>query len=110
MANLDNKSIGGGEAGVETEMSGSLKDGSKTLTAKYDGFVQVRVEASNTSSGKVGLKVGSVEVTPLGAIGTDGSRTPIWTVPVRKGEKVTLEARGISIGYMVQFVYFGVKE
>ena len=110
MANLDNKSIGGGEAGVETEMSGSLKDGSKTLTAKYDGFVQVRVEASNTSSGKVGLKVGSVEVTPLGAIGTGGSRTPIWTVPVRKGEKVTLEARGISIGYMVQFVYFGVKE
>ena len=37
--------------------------------------------------------------------------------PVIKGnstftdsEKVTLEARGISIGYMVQFVYFGVKE
>ena len=106
MANLDNKTIGGGD----DEKSGSLKDGSQSWTAKYDGFVQVRVEASNTSSGRVGLKVGSVEVTPLGAIGNGGSRTPIWTVPVRKGEAVALEARGISIGYKVQFIYFGVKE
>ena len=110
MANLSNKSIGGGENGVENDTSGSLKDDSKSWTAKYDGFVQVRVEANNTSSGKVGLKVGSVEVTPLAAIGTGGSRTPVWTVPVRANEKVTLEARGISIGYMVQFIYFGVKE
>ncbi len=110
MANLSNKSIGGGESGVENDTSGSLKDDSKSWTAKYDGFVQVRVEANNTSSGKVGLTVGSVEVTPLAAIGTGGSRTPVWTVPVRANEKVTLEARGISIGYMVQFIYFGVKE
>ena len=106
MANLDNKTIGGGDG----EKSGSLKDGTADWKAEHDGFVQVRVEASNTSSGKVGLTVGSVEVTPLGAIGTGGSRTPIWTVPVRKGETVTLEARGISIGYKVQFIYFGVKE
>ena len=110
MANLSNKSIGGGESGVENDTSGSLKDDSKSWTAKYDGFVQVRVEANDTSSGKVGLTVGSVEVTPLAAIGTGGSRTPVWTVPVRANEKVTLEARGISIGYMVQFIYFGVKE
>ena len=110
MANLSNKSIGGGEAGVEKDTSGSLKDGTKIWTAKYDGFVQVRVEASDTSSGKVGLTVGSTTVTPLAAIGTGGSRTPIWTVPVRAGDKVTLEARGISIGYTAQFIYFGVKE
>ena len=110
MANLSNKSIGGGEAGLEKDTSGSLKDGTKTWTAKYDGFVQVRVEASDTSSGKVGLTVGSTTVTPLAAIGTGGSRTPIWTVPVRANEKVTLEARGISIGYTAQFIYFGVKE
>ena len=110
MANLSNKSIGGGENGVENDTSGSLKDDSKSWTAKYDGFVQVRVEANDTSSGKVGLTVGSVEVTPLAAIGTGGSRTPVWTVPVRANEKVTLEARGISIGYIAQFIYFGVKE
>ena len=110
MANLSNKSIGGGESGVENDTSGSLKDDSKSWTAKYDGFVQVRVEANDTSSGKVGLTVGSVEVTPLAAIGTGGSRTPVWTVPVRANEKVTLEARGISIGYIAQFIYFGVKE
>ena len=106
MANLNNKTIGGGD----DENSGSLRDGTRDWTAKYDGFVQVRVEASNTSSGRVGLAVGSTTVTPLAAIGTGGSRTPIWTVPVRAGEKVTLEARGISIGYKVQFIYFGVKE
>ena len=72
--------------------------------------MQVWAEASDTSSGKVGLKVGSLTVTPLGAIGAGGSRTPIWTVPVRAGETVMLEARGISIGYKVQFIYFGVKE
>ena len=83
---------------------------SKSWTARYDGFVQIRAESNDTSSGKVGLRVGSVEVTPLAAIGNGGSRTPVWTVPVRQGETVTLTADGITIGYKTQFIYFGVKE
>jgi len=106
MANLDNKTIGGGEG----EDAGSLSDGTKSWTAKYDGFVQIRAEASNTSSGRVGLTVGGLTVTPLAALGNGGSRTAIWTVPVRKGETVTLEVRGINVGYKTQFIYFGVKE
>ena len=106
MANLANKTIGGGE----DEDAGSLSGGSKSWTARYDGFVQIRAESNDTSSGKVGLRVGSVEVTPLAAIGNGGSRTPVWTVPVRQGETVTLTADGITIGYKTQFIYFGVKE
>ncbi|MBQ6102057.1 MAG: hypothetical protein IJL06_00125, partial [Kiritimatiellae bacterium] len=106
MANLANKTIGGGE----DEDAGSLPGGSKSWTARYDGFVQIRAESNDTSSGKVGLRVGSLEVTPLAAIGNGGSRTPVWTVPVRQGETVTLTADGITIGYKTQFIYFGVKE
>ncbi len=107
MANLDNKTIGGGD----DEDAGSLSSGSKSWIAQYDGFVQIRAEASGTSAnGKVGLMVGSLEVTPLAAIGAGGARTPIWTVPVRKGETVTLESRGLNLGYKTQFIYFGVKE
>jgi hypothetical protein len=106
MANLANKTIGGGE----DEDAGSLSNGSKSWRAKYDGFVQVRAESNDTSSGEVGLTVGSLEVTPLAAIGNGGARTPVWTVPVRQGETVTLRADGISIGYKTQFIYFGVKE
>jgi hypothetical protein len=46
----------------------------------------------------------------MGAFGNGGSRTAVWTVPVREGEKVTLHANGVSLGYKVQFIYFGVKE
>ena len=107
MANLENKTIGGGD----DEDAGSLSSGSKSWTAQYDGFVQIRAEASGTSAnGKVGLMVGSLEVTPLAAIGNGGSRTAIWTVPVRKDETVVLSVSGITIGYKTQFVYFGVKE
>ena len=49
-------------------------------------------------------------MTPMGAIGSGGSRTPIWTVPVRKGETVTLHANGAALGYKTQFIYFGVPE
>ena len=106
MANLANKTIGGGD----DEESSSLSNGSKSWTAKYDGFVQVRVEANSTASGKnVGLTVGGLTVTPLGALGASGARTPIWTVPVKKGETVTLSSN-FTIGYKVQFIYFGVKD
>ena len=106
MANLANKTIGGGD----DEEASSLSNGSKSWTAKYDGFVQVRVEANSTASGKnVGLAVGGLTVTPLGALGTSGARTPIWTVPVKKGETVTLSTN-FTIGYKIQFIYFGVKE
>jgi len=107
MANLDSKTIGGGE----DEDANSLSNGTKSWTARYDGFVQIRAEASATSSStQVGLTVGSTTVTPMGAFGNGGSRTAVWTVPVRKGEKVTLHANGVSLGYKVQFIYFGVKE
>ena len=46
----------------------------------------------------------------MGAFGNGGSRTAVWTVPVRKGEKVTLHANGVTVGYKTQFIYFGVKE
>ena len=39
-----------------------------------------------------------------------GARTAIWTVPVRKGETVTLHANGAAVGCKTQFIYFGVKE
>ncbi|MBQ6103337.1 MAG: hypothetical protein IJL06_06650, partial [Kiritimatiellae bacterium] len=106
MANLANKTIGGGEG----EESGSLSGGTKSWTAKYDGFVQIRAETANSSSSQVGLTVGNLTVTPMGAIGSGGSRTPIWTVPVRKGETVTLHANGAALGYKTQFIYFGVPE
>ncbi|MBR1609134.1 MAG: right-handed parallel beta-helix repeat-containing protein, partial [Kiritimatiellae bacterium] len=106
MANLSNKTIGGGEG----EDSGSLSGGTKSWTAKYDGFVQVRAEAGDASSRQVGLTVGGTTVTPMGALGSGGPRTAVWTVPVRKGEAVTLHANGGSVGYKAQFVYFGVKE
>jgi hypothetical protein len=106
MANLDNKTIGGGEG----EDSGSLSGSTKSWTAKYDGFVQIRAETANSSSCQVGLTVGNLTVTPMGAIGSGGSRTAIWTVPVRKDETVTLHANGAAVGYKTQFVYFGVKE
>ncbi|MBQ6142428.1 MAG: hypothetical protein IJI54_14225, partial [Kiritimatiellae bacterium] len=106
MANLDNKTIGGGEG----EESGSLSGSTKSWTAKYDGFVQIRAETANSSSCQVGLTVGNLTVTPMGAIGSGGSRTAIWTVPVRKGETVTLHANGAAVGYKTQFIYFGVKE
>ena len=106
MANLDNKTIGGGEG----EESGSLSGSTKSWTAKYDGFVQIRAETANSSSCQVGLTVGNLTVTPMGAIGSGGSRTAIWTVPVRKDETVTLHANGAAVGYKTQFVYFGVKE
>ncbi len=106
MANLANKTIGGGD----DEEASSLRSGSKSWTAQYDGFVQVRVEASATASGRnVGLTVGGLAVTPLGALGASGARTPIWTVPVKKGETVTLSTN-FTIGYKIQFIYFGVKE
>ena len=108
MANLTSKSIGGGEG----EESGELTTGTtKSWTAKYDGFVQIRGEAKSTSSTtQVGLTVGSTTVTPMGALGNGSARTPVWTVPVRKGEVVTLHANGLTLGYKIQFVYFGVKE
>ena len=109
MANLDNKTIGGGE--MSKDATGSLNGTTKSWTADYDGFVQISVEASNvTSSGQVGLTVGNVTVTPMGALGAGGSRTAVWTVPVRKGEVVTLHANGVTVGYKTQFIYFGVKE
>ena len=69
------------------------------------------MQASNVSpSGKVGLTVGNATVTPMGALGAGASRTAVWTVPVRKGEVVTLHANGVTVGYKTQFIYFGVKE
>ena len=108
MANLTSKSIGGGEG----EESGALASGTtKSWTAKHDGFVQIRGEAKSTSSAtQVGLTVGGLTVTPMGALGDGAARTPVWTVPVRKGEVVTLHANGLTLGYKIQFVYFGVKE
>ena len=106
MANLDNKTIGGGEG----EESGSLSGSTKSWTAKYDGFVQIRAETANSSSSQVGLTVGNLTVTPMGAIGSGGARTAVWTVPVRKDETVTLHANGAAVGYKTQFIYFGVKE
>ena len=106
MANLANKTIGGGE----DEDSGSLAGGTKSWKAKYDGFVQIRVEASGTSSGQVGLTVGGTTVTPMGALGNGAARTAVWTVPVRAGETATLHVNGFTVGYKTQFIYFGVKE
>ncbi|MBQ9727605.1 MAG: hypothetical protein IJV65_08900, partial [Kiritimatiellae bacterium] len=106
MANLANKTIGGGEG----EESGSLSGSTKSWTAKYDGFVQIRAETANSSSSQVGLTVGNLTVTPMGAIGSGGARTAVWTVPVRKGETVTLHANGAALGYKTQFIYFGVPE
>ena len=109
MANLDNKTIGGGD--MPENATGSLNGDTKSWTADYDGFVQIRVEASNVpSSGQVGLTVGNVTVTPMGALGVGSSRTAVWTVPVREGEVVTLHANGVTVGYKTQFIYFGVKE
>ncbi|MBR3221944.1 MAG: hypothetical protein IKF72_06870, partial [Kiritimatiellae bacterium] len=109
MANLDNKTIGGGD--MPENATGTLNGDTKSWTADYDGFVQISVEASNVkSSGQVGLTVGNVTVTPMGALGAGSSRTAVWTVPVRKGEVVTLHANGVTVGYKTQFVYFGVKE
>ena len=109
MANLDNKTIGGGE--VPEGGTGTLNGDTKSWTADYDGFVQIHVQASNASpSGQVGLTVGNATVTPMGALGAGGPRTVVWTVPVRKSEVVTLHANGVTIDYKTQFIYFGVKE
>ena len=81
--------------------------------ARGDGFVQVFVRLPAKSGNKVGLKVGSLEVTPLGSFGEDGrERRFLWTVPVRKGDvtELTLAAgdADMSVAYQRQYMYFGV--
>ena len=81
--------------------------------AKGDGFVQIFVRVPANSGNRIGLKVGSVEVTPLGPFGSDGrTRRLLWTVPVRKGDvaELTLAAgtAEMSVAYQRQYMYFGV--
>jgi hypothetical protein len=55
-------------------------------------------------------------VTPKGTIGPDGiKRNLVWTIPVRKGQKVRLTMYGGASAFELlsvrgQFIYFGVAE
>lgn len=106
-----------GTACISGEMTLAAKD-EVTLdfgrsAAKGDGFVQIFVRLAAMSGNMVGLKVGSLEVTPLGSFGSDGrERRFLWTVPVRKGDVTELTlvagAAGMPIVYQRQYMYFGV--
>ena len=55
-------------------------------------------------------------MTPKGTVGPDGTdRNLVWTVPVRKGQKIRLTMYGGSSAFELssvrgQFIYFGVAE
>ena len=91
---------------VSTDFSGCKATG--------DGFLQLFVRVPAVSGARIGLKVGGLEVTPLGAFGADGrERRFLWTVPVRKGDvtKLTLSAgsTAVSADCLRQYMYFGVQ-
>ncbi|MBR1587915.1 MAG: hypothetical protein IJ658_06290, partial [Kiritimatiellae bacterium] len=123
-ANLGEMSVGGG---VSSDVSGTLSCGAgKTQTfdvgkAEHDGFFQLQARCRNPNGGQLQLDVvegGNVafNVTPKGTVGPDGTdRRLVWTVPVRKDQKIRLTLYGGSSAFELssvrgQFIYFGVKE
>ena len=123
-ANLGAMSVGGGvPSGVSSTLSCGA-NGTQSFDvgeAGNDGFFQLQAWCRNPNGGQLQIDVvegGSVafNVTPKGTVGPDGAaRNLVWTVPVRKGQKIRLTMYGGSSAFEFssvrgQFIYFGVAE
>jgi predicted outer membrane repeat protein len=123
-ANLGAMSVGGG---VQTSVSSSLSCGAGGTQsfdvgeAENDGLFQLQARCRNPNGGQLQIDVvegGNVafNVTPKGTVGPDGTdRRLVWTIPVRKGQKIRLTMYGGSSAFELssvrgQFIYFGVAE
>jgi hypothetical protein len=117
-------SVGGG---VASDVASALSCGAggtevfKVGEAANDGFFQLQATCRNPNGGQLQLDVVegdsvAFNVTPKGTVGPDGTdRNLVWTVPVRKGQKIRLTMYGGSSAFSLssvrgQFIYFGVKE
>ena len=115
-ANLAEMTVGGG---ADMESVGTISgSATRTWKAANDGFMQLQAQCRNPKGTTLKLDLldsnGAVaaEVTPQGTLGdSSASRRFIWTVPVRKDDKVRLV---LSAGELTlvkaQFIYFGVAE
>ena len=123
-ANLGDMSVGGG---VATDVNSTLScgaGGTETFMvgeADNDGFFQLQACCKKPNGGQLQLDVVegdsvAFNVTPKGTVGPDGiDRSLVWTIPVRKGQKIRLTMYGGSAAFSLtsvrgQFIYFGVAE
>ena len=123
-ANLGEMSVSGGApAGTPSSLSCGA-NGTVPYdvgTAANDGFFQLQAQCESPNGGQLQLDVVegdsvAFNVTPKGTIGPDDTaRKLVWTVPVRKGQKVRLTMYGGASAFELtsvkgQFIYFGVVE
>jgi hypothetical protein len=97
-----------------------LKDDTSTTKLERQDVTEVS-GGRNPNGGQLQIDVvegGNVafNVTPKGTVGPDGTdRRLVWTIPVRKGQKIRLTMYGGSSAFELssvrgQFIYFGVAE
>ena len=117
-------SVGGG---VSSGVAGTLSCGAggtevvNAGEAQSDGLFQLQAKCRNPNGGQVQIDIVEGDsvvfnVTPKGTVGPDGiDRSLVWTIPVRKGQKIRLTMYGGSAAFSLtsvrgQFIYFGVAE
>ena len=123
-ANLSTMTIGGGASPSQIGIISTYESTGRSWQAENDGFFQLQATCATAGNGEVQLELLDesdnriLEVTPKGKVGrkTGEERRLLWTVPVRKNQKVRLTLYSTGGGYFelasvkAQFVYFGVTE
>ena len=95
-----------------------LETRSLTVTqAAGDGLLQLYVEAMADEGNRLGVTVEGatpLTVTPLGRFWSDSQagklRKMLWTIPVRRDDKVTLVKEGAAMNYAVRLIPFGASQ
>ena len=124
-ANLGDMSVGGGEVAFSGSISVPYKTQINEWQAAYDGFMQLKVTAPpKPASDYLMVEINVLDekggkaytVTPRGTFGGENQKA-LWTIPVRKGQKVQLKLDesennkpSVNVPVHAQFIYFGVAE
>ena len=95
-----------------------LETRSLTVTqAAGDGLLQLYVEAMADEGNRLGVTVEgatTLTVTPLGRFWSDSQagklRKMLWTIPVRRDDKVTLLKEGAAMKYAARLIPFGASQ
>ena len=115
-ANLAEMTIGGG---ANVDNVGTISGRQEcNWTAANDGFFQLQARSQDPKNTTLKLELfyesnaSIAVVTPEGSLGKESeTQRFIWTVPVRKGDKVKLTlTKGSILAVKAQFIYFGVAE
>ena len=99
---------------------GTMGLGTRSLTvtqAAGDGLLQLYVEAMADEGNRLGVTVEGatpLTVTPLGRFWSDSQagklRKMLWTIPVRRDDKVTLLKEGAAMKYAARLIPFGASQ